>query len=86
MAKEFPPNVSTSYLRKLKRNEEDHRAKMILLACIAKKEKKEIRGTEQTLNKPYNMVRDWINRVSEGRLKRRHDIKNRGAKCKLDDR
>ena len=86
MAKEFLPNVSVNYLRKLERNEKDSKAKMILLACIAKKEKKDLKDIAQTLNKPYNTVRGWINRVSEGGLKRRHDIKNKGARCKLDDK
>ena len=86
MAKELLPNISISRLRKLEKNEKDPKAKTILLACIAKKEKKELKEIAQMLNRPYNTVRGWINRVSREGLKRRYDIKNKGAKCKLDDR
>ncbi len=70
----------------MEKNEKDPKAKKILLACIAKKEKKELKEIAQTLNTPYNTIRGWLHRVSEDGLKHRHDIKNKGAECKLDDK
>ena len=86
MKKKFLPNVSKNRLRKMEKNEKDPKAKMILLACIAKKEKMKLKDIAQTLNTPYNTIRGWINRVAKDGLKRRHDIKNKGAACKLDNK
>lgn len=83
MAKKFLPNVSTRRLRDLEKNEKDPKAKTILLACIARKEGKRIVEIARMLNRHYNTVQGWLTRVSEGGLKRRYDIKNRGADCKL---
>ena len=65
MKKKFLPNISKNRLRKMEKNEKDSKAKMIPLACIAKKEKMKLKDIAQTLNKPYNTVRDWINRISK---------------------
>ena len=86
MKKKFLPNISKKRLRKMEKNEKDPKAKMILLACMAKKEEMKLKDIAQTLNTPYNTVRGWINRVSKDGLKRRHDIKNKGAACKLDNK
>ena len=83
MAKKFLPNVSVKRLRDLEKNEKDPKAKTILLACIARKEGKRIAEIARMLNRHHNTVRGWLTRVSEGGLKRRYDIKNRGADCKL---
>ena len=85
MAKKFLPNVSTKRLRDLEKNEKDPKTKTILLACIARKEGKRIVEIARMLNRHYNTVQRWLTRVSEGGLKRRYDIKNRGADCKLSD-
>lgn len=86
MKKKFLPNMSISRLRKMEQNEKNPKAKMILLACIAKKEGHALKDIAKMLNKPYNTVRDWINRISKEGLKRRYDIKQKGAECKLDDK
>ena len=68
----------------MEKDEKDPKAKMILLACIAKKEKMKLKDIAKMLNVPYNTIRGWINRVAKDGLKHRHDIKNKGAACKLD--
>ena len=83
MAKSFLPSVSLKRLRDLEKNENDPKAKTMLLACIARKEGKKIVEIAGMLNKPYKMVQGWLTRISKGGLKRRHDIKNRGADCKM---
>ncbi len=42
--KKFLPNVSKNRLRKMEKNKKEPKAKMILLACIVKKRKKESSG------------------------------------------
>ena len=69
MKKKFLPNISKKRLRKMEKNEKDPKTKMILLACMAKKEKMKLKDIAQTLNTSYNTVRDWINRVSNDGLK-----------------
>ena len=64
--KKFLPNISKKRLRKMEKSEKDPKAKMILLACMAKKMK--LKDITQTLNIPYNTVRDWINRISNDGL------------------
>ena len=63
--KKFLSNISKNRLRKMEKNEKDPKAKMILLACMAKKEEMKLKDIAQTLNTPYNTVRGWINHVSK---------------------
>ena len=84
MKKKFLPHVKLDKLREMEKEEKDPKAKMILLACIATKEGKKLKDTAQMLNKPYNTVRGWTNRIKKYGLKRRHDKKHKGAQCKLD--
>ena len=86
MAKAFLPNVSMTRLRDMHRKEKDPKAKNRLLACMHRKQGKTIMEIADTLNIPRSTVTDWIKNIGKGGLGKRHDVKNKGAACKLSKR
>ena len=83
MAKDFLPNTSVARLRRMHKKEKDPKAKRRLLACIHRKEGRTIMEIAAAINEPRSTVTDWLRRVGAGGL---HDVKNKGAACKLDKR
>ncbi len=66
------------------RKEKDPKARARLLACMYRKEGKSIAEIAGILGTPRATVGDWISRIARGGIRRRHDVKNRGAACKID--
>ena len=86
MAKDFLPNTSVARLRRMHKKEKDPKAKRRLLACIHRKEGRTIMEIAAAINEPRSTVTDWLRRVGAGGLGGLHDVKNKGAACKLDKR
>ena len=57
-----------------------------MLACIYKKEGMSITDIAKTLNTPRTNVDRWLSTIALHGLSSRYDIKNKGAKCKLDSK
>ena len=57
-----------------------------MLACIYRKEGMSITDIAKTLNTPRTNVDRWLSTIALHGLSSRYDIKNKGAKCKLDSK
>ena len=86
MAKEFLPNVSMTRLRNMQKKEKDPKAGLRLVVCIQRKQGKTIMEISDGLNVPRSTVTDWLRNIGKSGLNKRHDIKNKGAACKLTKR
>ena len=79
----FLRGISIRYLRRCHADEKDPKARERLLAYVMRKEGLTIRQIAYRANRSYSTIRDWLVRVRDGGLKRRHDDQKEGRPCRL---
>ena len=79
----FLPNVGKKRLRESIREEKDPVARDRTLACIHRKDGCSIRRICKIMVRPYSTMRDWLWRMRDGGLRRRHDRRRGRRNCKI---
>ena len=81
---DFLPKTRINYLRKMHKNESDHKVAKKLLVYIKRKEGMSIRQICGALEMSYTTVRNWLRRAVIDGLAGRHAKKIPGRPCWLD--
>ena len=79
----FLPNVRRTKLLRSICEEKDPVARDRLVACLHRKDGCSIRGICKIMVRPYSTMRDWLWRMRDGGLRRRHDRRRGRPKCKI---
>ena len=81
----FLPDVSLSELEQMRRKEPHGKTRTMLQAAVCRK-KGETRSTiSNGIGVTISTMHDWLLRLEEGGLERRHDRKSPGRPCRLSD-
>ena len=81
----FLPDIGLPELEQLHRGEPHGKTRTILQATIRRKKGEILESISNAIGVAISTVHDWLLRLEEGGLKRRHDRKSPGRPCRLSD-
>ncbi len=82
---EFLRDVSLSELEQIRSEEPHGKAKAMLQAAIHRKKGETPDAISKAIGVATSTIHDWLLRLEEGGLERRHDCKSPGRPCRLSD-
>ena len=81
----FLPDVSLSELEQTHRNEPHGKTKTMLHVAIRRKKGDILDTISKAVGIATSTIHDWLSRLEEGGLERRHDYKSPGRPCRLSE-
>ena len=81
----FLPDVSLSELEQMHRNEPHGKTKTMLHVAIRRKKGDILDTISKAVGIATSTIHDWLSRLKEGGLERRHDYKSPGRPCRLSE-
>lgn len=80
---DFLPSISLGEIKELYKQENNAKAKIRLQACVMRKQGKTLEEISDRVSYPLTTVGDWLRRMHDKGINRRHNIKQTGRPSNL---